>query len=111
MVAVNHPLAECMTVEAVELVSLRLLSLDTGHRLSRIVYALAAEGAIVSNDCEGTGLDSILLMAAAGAEVAVITDLFARRQALRREEGTLRPLRMPNAHRTISLLFPEVSEA
>ena len=110
-VAVDHPLADHPEINAADLASLRLLTLDTGHRLSRIVYALAAEaGAVVSNDYEGTSLDSILLMAATGAGAAVIPDLFARRQALHREEVTLRPLRMADAHRTVSLLFPETNE-
>lgn len=106
-VATDHPLRQREVVEAADLSTLRLLTLDTGHRLSRIVYALAGEaGAIVSTDYEGTSLDSILLMAATGAGVAVIPDLFARRQAVHREEVVLRPLRMPDAHRTIALLFP-----
>lgn len=110
-VAVDHPLRARDAVEAADLSNLRLLTLDTGHRLSRIVYALAAEaGGIVSNDYEGTSLDSILLMAATGAGVAVIPDLFARRQAVHREEVVLRPLRMPDAHRTIALLFPDTNQ-
>ena len=107
-VAVDHPLRTRDSVQAADLAHLRLLTLDTGHRLSRIVYALAGEaGAIVSNDYEGTSLDSILLMAATGAGVAVIPDLFARRQARHREEVILRPLRMADARRTISLLVPD----
>ena len=106
-VATDHPLRSREEVEALDLSGLRLLTLDTGHRLSRIVYALAGEaGATVSNDYEGTSLDSILLMAATGAGVAVIPDLFARRQAVHREEVVLRPLRMIDAHRTIALLSP-----
>ena len=84
-----------------------LLTLDTGHRLARIVYALAAQaGGTVSADYEGTSLDSILLMAATGSGIAVIPDLFARRLALTREEVSVRPLAMPGADRDIALLFP-----
>ena len=60
----------------------------------------------MSDDYEGTSLDSVLLMAATGAGVAVLPDLFARRQAIHREEVIVRPLAMIEAHRGISLLFP-----
>ncbi|MFG6645568.1 LysR substrate-binding domain-containing protein, partial [Sulfitobacter sp. 1A09149] len=53
-----------------------------------------------------TSLDSILLMAATGAGVAVLPDLFARRQAIHREEVAVRPLAMADANRGISLMFP-----
>ncbi len=105
-VATDHPIASLDRVVATDLSSQRLLTLDTGHRLARIVYGLAGlSGGIVSDDYEGTSLDSILLMAATGAGVAVLPDLFARRQAVHREEVAVRPLDMPDAHRGISLMF------
>lgn len=82
-----------------------LLTLDNSHRLSRIVYAIAADcGGVVSDDYEGTSLDSILLMAATGTGVAVLPELFARRQAIYRDEVTIRPLSVANADRDIALL-------
>ena len=106
-VATDHPIAAQTKVTAADLTGQRLLTLDTGHRLARIVYGLAGlSGGIVSDDYEGTSLDSILLMAATGAGVAVLPDLFARRQAIHREEVVVRPLAMPDAHRGISLMFP-----
>jgi LysR family hydrogen peroxide-inducible transcriptional activator len=106
-VAADHPIAALARVGAADLAGQRLLTLDTGHRLARIVYGLAGlSGGIVSDDYEGTSLDSILLMAATGAGVAVLPDLFARRQAVHREEVAVRPLDMADANRGISLLFP-----
>ncbi|SEP17993.1 transcriptional regulator, LysR family [Salinihabitans flavidus] len=106
-VTTDHPIASLERVGAADLAGQRLLTLDTGHRLARIVYGLAGlSGGIVSDDYEGTSLDSILLMAATGAGVAVLPDLFARRQAIHREEVVVRPLVMPDANRGISLLFP-----
>jgi LysR family hydrogen peroxide-inducible transcriptional activator len=105
-VATDDPLAVREQIDASDLTGRRLLTLDKGHRLSRIVYALAAaSGGVVSDDYEGTSLDSILLMAATGTGVAVIPELFARRQAVYREEVAVRPLRMPDANRDIALLF------
>ncbi len=106
-VATDHPIAALESVGAADLAGQRLLTLDTGHRLARIVYGLAGQsGGTVSNDYEGTSLDSILLMAATGAGVAVLPDLFARRQAVHRDEVVVKPLTMQDAHRGISLMFP-----
>jgi LysR family hydrogen peroxide-inducible transcriptional activator len=99
-------LAGRKSATAEDLSGQRLLTLDTGHRLARIVYGLAAaSGGIVSDDYEGTSLDSILLMAATGAGVAVIPDLFARIQAVHRREVVTMPLKMADATRVISLMF------
>lgn len=107
-VAPNHPLADRERVAAPDLVGQRLLTLDTGHRLARIVYGLAgASGAMVSDDYEGTSLDSIVLMAATGAGIGILPDLFARRQGVHRTEVRVMPLAMPGADRTISLMLPK----
>lgn len=81
------------------------LTLDRGHRLSRIVYGMASDcGGIVSDEYEGTSLDSVLLMAASGAGVAILPELFARHQALFRAEVAVRPVGIATANRDISLL-------
>jgi LysR family hydrogen peroxide-inducible transcriptional activator len=103
----DHALAGLSYVSAKNLTGQRLLTLDTGHRLARIVYGIAGlSGGIVSNDYEGTSLDSILLMAATGAGVAILPDLFTRLQAVHRSEVAVKPLRIQDANRGISLLFP-----
>lgn len=108
----DHPLAATTQITSDHLNGQRLLTLDTGHRLARIVYGIAGQnGGIVSNDYEGTSLDSILLMAATGAGVAVLPDLFARRQAVHREEVKVIPLAVPDADRAISLMLPERATA
>lgn len=105
--ATDDLLASRDQIDATDLAGRRLLTLDKGHRLSRIVYALAAaSGGVVSDDYEGTSLDSILLMAATGSGIAVIPELFARRQAIHRDEVVVRPLKMADANRDIALLFP-----
>lgn len=105
--ATDDLLASHDQIDATDLAGRRLLTLDKGHRLSRIVYALAAaSGGMVSDDYEGTSLDSILLMAATGSGIAVIPELFAKRQAIHRDEVVVRPLKMADANRDIALLFP-----
>ncbi|WP_170785156.1 hydrogen peroxide-inducible genes activator [Ruegeria lacuscaerulensis] len=105
-VAVDDVLARDLHgVTAEDLRDRLILTLDQSHRLSRIVYALAAEcGGVVSDEYEGTTLDSIVLMAASGVGAAVLPDLYARRQGIYRDEVRLRPLTIPNANRDISLL-------
>lgn len=111
-VAQDHPLAERAQVGATDLAGQRLLTLDTGHRLARIVYGIAGTcGAIVSDDYEGTSLDSIVLMAATGAGIGILPDLFARRQGVHRSEVRVLPLQMADADRTISLLTPDNGSA
>ncbi len=105
-VATDDPIAEKDRVSASDLPGRRLLTLDNGHRLSRIVYGLAAAtDSIVSDDYEGTSLDSILLMAATAAGVAVIPQLYATQQGQYRDEVTIRPLALRDANRDIALLF------
>lgn len=106
-VAQDHPLAGRSQVVAADLAGQRLLTLDTGHRLARIVYGIAgASDAMVSNDYEGTSLDSIVLMAATGAGIGILPDLFTRRQGIHRNEVRVMPLAIPGADRTISILVP-----
>ncbi len=105
-VATDDPLAVATgPVTAPDLTGRQFLTLDPGHRLSRIAFALAAEcGGLVSDEYAGTSLDSILLMAASGLGIAILPDLFARRQAVSRSEVVVRPLAMPQANRDIALL-------
>lgn len=107
-VARDDPLAAGTgPVGASELRGRNVLTLDRGHRLSRIVYALASEcHGLISEEYEGTSLDSICMMAASGAGVAILPELYARRQAQGRPEVAIRPLDMAQASRVISLLQP-----
>ncbi|MFW2589831.1 LysR substrate-binding domain-containing protein [Sagittula sp. SSi028] len=106
-VARDHRLAGAARVSGADLAGQRLLTLDTGHRLARIVYGIAGgSGAIVSDDYEGTSLDSVVLMAATGAGIGILPDLFARRQGVHRSEVHVAPLVLDDASRVISLLVP-----
>ncbi|MCE8512482.1 LysR family transcriptional regulator [Ruegeria pomeroyi] len=92
-------------VRANDLRGRMFLTLDRGHRLSRIVYALASEcGGVVSEEYEGTSLDGIRLMAASGAGVAILPEVYVRRQGEAGHETVLRPLVAAQASRDIALL-------
>lgn len=90
-----------------ELAGRRFLTLGPGHRLAGQVAGLAgACGGSVAEEYEGTSLDALVLMAATGAGVAVLPELFARRQAIHHPEVLLRPLALPQARRVIALMAP-----
>ncbi|MES0884857.1 LysR family transcriptional regulator [Roseibium sp. SCP14] len=105
-VATDDPLAEIAgEVSASDLEGRLFLTLDQSHRLSRIAFALAAEcGGVVSDEYEGTTLDSVLLMAASGIGVAILPDLYARQQAVYRDGVAIKPIAMGAANRDIALL-------
>jgi LysR family hydrogen peroxide-inducible transcriptional activator len=106
-VALDDPLAKVQgAVGPRDLEGQRFLTLDLGHRIARITYALAATcKGVVSDEYEGTSMDALVLMAASGAGVAIVPDLFARRQAALRQEVVLRPLELEGASRDIALLY------
>lgn len=88
------------------------LTLDRGHRLARIVYALSSAcGGVVSEDYEGTSLDSIRMMAASGAGVAVLPELYARQQLRAGGDVAIRPLALAQASRDIALIQPARPES
>ena len=105
-VARDDPLAASESpVVAEDLRGRVFLTLDRGHRLSRIVHALASAcGGIVSDDYEGTSLDSVRLMSASGAGIAILPELYAREQAAIRRDVALRLLHADGASREIALL-------
>lgn len=105
-VARDDPLAKAEgPVFAQHLRGRGFLTLDRGHRLSRIVYALASDcGGVVSDEYEGTSLDSLRLMAASGAGVAILPELYARQHLGRNTDVVIRPLGMDQANRKIALI-------
>lgn len=101
----DHPLAAKSEIQAHDLAGERLLTLDHGHRLTRVVYGIAGiSGCIVSDDYEGTSLESLVLMAATGAGLAILPQLFM--QSRPRPEVALRPLMLADASRLIALMIP-----
>lgn len=81
------------------------LTLEKGHRLSRIVTALASGcGGYVSDEYESTSLDAIRLMAAVGTGIAILPQIYAVTEAQRGTDVQLRRLDWPEARRNIALI-------
>ncbi|MCT4553196.1 MAG: LysR substrate-binding domain-containing protein [Pelagimonas sp.] len=88
-----------------------LLTLGTRHRLSHIVAGLAASaGGRVSDEYEGTSLDSIRLMAASGAGIAILPSIYAATEARRGTDVSLHALDHPTARRDIALIQPQLPD-
>lgn len=87
------------------------LTLGPKHRLSHIVAALATRaGGRVSDEYEGTSLDAIRLMAATGAGVAILPQLYATTEARRGTDVSLHFLDEPGAARKVALIQPLMPE-
>lgn len=109
----DDPLAgETSPLPLASLAGRNLLALGSRHRLSGMVSEIAAlANARVPDEYEGTSLAAILLMAAAGAGIAILPRLYAATDARRRDDIVLRRLDTPKAERAISLIQPAAFEA
>lgn len=88
-----------------------LLTLGARHRLSHVVAALASRaGGRVSDEYEGTSLDAIRLMAATGAGIAILPQIYAATEARRGTNVSLHPIANPEARRSISLIQPQLRD-
>ena len=87
------------------------LTLGPKHRLSHIVASLASRaGGRVSDEYEGTSLDAIRLMAATGAGVAILPQIYAVTEARRGTDVLLQYLDEAEATRKIALIQPLLPE-
>ncbi|WP_291843889.1 LysR substrate-binding domain-containing protein [Maricaulis sp.] len=87
-----------------------VLTLGMGHRLTSLVSELAhAAGAFISTDYEGTSLDAIRHMAALGAGVAVLPQLYVTCEARRDDVLVYRRIDTPSAERNIALVWRQGS--
>lgn len=88
------------------LVGRTLLTLSPGYRFATLIQTLGAEaGAHVSEEYEGGSLDAIRLMAATGAGLAVLPELYAQTEARRGDDIALRLIEDRRAERSIALIW------
>ncbi|MDF1768896.1 LysR substrate-binding domain-containing protein [Maricaulis sp.] len=107
----DDPLAaEAGPLDLDQLAGRPVLTLGMGHRLTSLVSELAhAAGAFVSTDYEGTSLDAIRHMAALGAGVAVLPQLYVTCEARRDDVLVYRRIDTPMAERNIALVWRQGS--
>jgi LysR family hydrogen peroxide-inducible transcriptional activator len=106
--ALDFPAAKARgKVTLADLKDQTFLTLGPKHRLSHIVASLASRaGGRVSDEYEGTSLDAIRLMAATGAGVAILPQIYAATEARRGTDVLLRYLDEADARRQIVLIQP-----
>lgn len=99
---------EPVTVQ--ELAGRPFLTLGLGHRLTLLVQELAHRaGAFVSADYEGTSLDAIRHMAALGAGIAILPELYVKCEAAKDRNLHFRRIDDPDARRRVSLIWRQGS--
>jgi LysR family hydrogen peroxide-inducible transcriptional activator len=99
-------------VKPKELAGRTLLTIGSRHRLSHIVAGLASQaGGRISEDYEGTSLDAVRLMAAAGSGVAILPEIYASTEARRSSDLCLRAIASASVERNIALIQPLTREA
>jgi LysR family hydrogen peroxide-inducible transcriptional activator len=110
--ALDFPAAKARgKVTLADLKDQTFLTLGPKHRLSHIVASLASRaGGRVSDEYEGTSLDAIRLMAATGAGVAILPQIYAATEARRGTDVLLRYLDEADARRQIVLIQPLLPE-
>lgn len=107
--ALDDPLAgDKAPIKPKDIGNRTFLTIGMRHRLFHIVTGLAAQsGGTVSDEYEGTSLDAIRLMAAAGVGVAVLPQIYALTEAQRGTDIVLRKLDSPEAVRRMALVQPK----
>ena len=110
--ALDHPIAHAQrAVRLQDLKDQTFLTLGPKYRLAHFVAALASRASgRVSDEYEGTSLDAIRLMAASGAGIAVLPEIYAATEARRGTDVALRYLDEPEALRRIALIQPQRPE-
>lgn len=107
--ALDDPLAADSTpIKPKDIGARNFLTIGMRHRLFHIVSGLASRaGGTVSDEYEGTSLDAIRLMAAAGVGIAVLPQIYALTEAQRGTDIVLRKIQSPDAVRKMALVQPK----
>lgn len=111
--ALDDPLAKSgAAIRLDKLANRTFLTLGPQHRLSHIVAGLAGQvGGHLSDEYEGTSLDAIRAMAAAGVGVAILPEIYTKTEAQRGTDVRLRRIDVARAQRDIALVEPHRSTA
>jgi LysR family hydrogen peroxide-inducible transcriptional activator len=102
----THPLADADRVERQALKGETMLTLEPGHRLFEQVRDICAEvGAHLSNEFEGTSLDTLRQMVAMGMGLSLLPALYVKSEVKAREGVVARAIRGRPPERTIGMVW------
>ncbi len=110
--ALDDPLAEGRDVlKKKDLENQLFLTLNRSHRLSRIAHDIANFcGASISSDYTGSSLDTIRLMAATGAGVAILPEIYTSAVGMKSDDIIVRRIDMEIAERDLALIQKKRTE-
>lgn len=102
----SHPLANKPIVERTDLNGETVLALEPGHRLHEQVRDLCDQyGAALSNDYEGTSLDTLRQMVAMGMGLSFLPALYVREEMQSDDQVITRPIAGAQPNRTIGMVW------
>ncbi|MCR9073442.1 MAG: LysR substrate-binding domain-containing protein [Alphaproteobacteria bacterium] len=102
----DHPLAGRRSLERGDLRGHDVLVLEPGHRLrDQVVQICEQSQATVLTDYEGTSLDAIRQMVAAGMGVAFLPSLYVRSEVRPGAGVSIRPIRKRPPSRTVGMVW------
>ena len=106
VVSRDHPLARQEAIDPEMLRGETILSLEQGHRLYEIVRNLCEDhGAILSDDFEGTSLDTLRQMVGMGMGISLMPSLYVRSEVRARDAVVAIPFRNRAPSRTIGMVW------
>lgn len=102
----DHRLAQEEAIRPALLKGETVLSLEPGHRLYEQVRAVCEEvGAVLSNDYEGTSLDTLRQMVAMGMGVSLMPALYVKSEVAHQDIVVARPFKTRTPSRTIGMVW------
>lgn len=102
----EHPLAAKQHIHRSDLNGETILALEPGHRLHEQVAELCSEfGANLSNDFEGTSLDTLRLMVGMGMGLSFMPTIYVLSETPKDPQVAVRPMRSKPPTRTVGLVW------
>lgn len=106
VVPADHRLTEVDDIEPSMLRGETILSLERGHKLFELVQTICDDyGAEISQDYEGTSLDTLRQMVATGIGITMLPALYVKSEVAHHDIVVARPFRETAPSRTIGMVW------
>lgn len=106
VVPVDHRLAAAEDIDPAMLRGETILSLERGHKLFELVQRICDDyGAEISQDYEGTSLDTLRQMVATGMGITMLPALYVKSEVSHHDIVVARPFRAAAPSRTIGMVW------
>lgn len=106
VVPADHRLADAEDIDPAMLRGETILSLERGHKLFELVQRICDDyGAEISQDYEGTSLDTLRQMVATGIGITMLPALYVKSEVTHHDIVVARPFRATAPSRTIGMVW------